>query len=148
MYQDSLMKEFGGAEERTCPVIDSLAGSIRKFSQGNPVKFDPGVLDWKICTSFQKRVLEAECRIPYGWVSTYGGLAEEIGSPRGARAVGGALANNPFPLVIPCHRTIRSDGDLGGFGGGRKLKRALLELEGVKLDLQGRVIMDRIYYPD
>jgi methylated-DNA-[protein]-cysteine S-methyltransferase len=65
-----------------------------------------------------------------------------LGCPRAARAVGTALANNPFPIIIPCHRTIRADGTPGGFGGGIMMKRNLLEMEGVRFDPRGRVIMD------
>jgi methylated-DNA-[protein]-cysteine S-methyltransferase len=84
-------------------------------------------------------VLQREFRIPRGRVMSYGGLAGRIGHPRAARAVGTALARNPFPLIIPCHRTIQADGTLGGFGGGLKMKRALLEMEGVAFDRAGRV---------
>jgi methylated-DNA-[protein]-cysteine S-methyltransferase len=66
--------------------------------------------------------------------------------PGAARAVGTALARNPFPIIIPCHRTVRSNGDLGGFGGGLKMKRELLELEGVQFSTTGRVLTDRFYY--
>jgi methylated-DNA-[protein]-cysteine S-methyltransferase len=62
--------------------------------------------------------------------------------PRAARAVGTALARNPFPVIIPCHRAIRGDGTLGGFGGGLKMKRALLEMEGVRFDRYGKVMDD------
>ncbi len=94
---------------------------------------------------FQKKVLLLERQIPYGQVSTYGKLAHKLGHPGAARAVGTALARNPFPIIIPCHRTIRSDGSLGGFGGGLKLKRQLLELEGVRFDKKGRVVMDKVW---
>ncbi|MFH1910729.1 MAG: MGMT family protein, partial [Pseudomonadota bacterium] len=82
--------------------------------------------------------------IPRGRVMTYGGLAAKLGLPGGARAVGNALAGNPFPLVIPCHRVVRSGGDLGGFGGGTDMKKALLMLEGVVFDRQGRVLPEYI----
>jgi methylated-DNA-[protein]-cysteine S-methyltransferase len=84
-------------------------------------------------------VLLAEYRIPRGRVSTYGAVAKHIGVPRGARAVGNALARNPFPIVIPCHRAIRADGSLGGYRGGLVMKRALLELEGVRVTAEGQV---------
>ena len=94
----------------------------------------------------QKRILLAEFRIPRGWVSTYKRIANNIGIHKGARVVGNALAKNPFPIIIPCHRTIKTNGDLGGFQGGIKMKRALLELEGIKFSDRGIVITDRIYY--
>lgn len=83
------------------------------------------------CSKFQQKVLRATSAIPRGKVSTYQCIAKQIGKPKAARAVGRALANNPFPLIIPCHRVIRSDGSLGGYQGGLKMKRALLKKEGV-----------------
>jgi len=79
-------------------------------------------------------------------VSTYGRIANHLGIPGGARAVGQALARNPFPIIIPCHRAIGAGGDLGGFQGGAAMKRALLELEGVELSSSGRVETDRYYH--
>jgi len=66
--------------------------------------------------------------------------------PKGARVVGNALARNPFPIIIPCHRAIKTNGELGGFQGGLDMKRALLELEGIEVSDKGKVITDRIYY--
>jgi methylated-DNA-[protein]-cysteine S-methyltransferase len=79
-------------------------------------------------------------------VSTYGRLARQAGAEGGARAAGRALAENPFPIVVPCHRTVRSNGDLGGYQGGVQMKRALLEMEGVAFDERGRVVLHRVYY--
>lgn len=98
------------------------------------------ILDVSAVSSFQYRVLKAEYAIPYGRVSTYGALAEKIGNPGAARAVGTALARNPFPIIIPCHRTIGADHSLGGFQGGIAMKRRLLELEGVRFRADGRVM--------
>ncbi|MGH2768111.1 MAG: methylated-DNA--[protein]-cysteine S-methyltransferase [Actinomycetota bacterium] len=78
---------------------------------------------------FRRLVLEAVRRIPPGEVRTYGWLASEIGRPTAARAVGRALAANPLPVVIPCHRVVAASGRLGGYAGGADKKRALLELE-------------------
>jgi len=83
------------------------------------------------CSKFQQKVLRAASAIPRGKISTYQRIAKQIGKPKAVRAVGRALANNPFPLIIPCHRVIRSDGSLGGYQGGLKMKRALLKKEGV-----------------
>jgi methylated-DNA-[protein]-cysteine S-methyltransferase len=69
-----------------------------------------------------------------------------VGNYQAARAVGNALANNPFPIIVPCHRAIRSDGHLGGFQGGFHMKKVLLENEGVKTDEKGRVINPSWYY--
>jgi methylated-DNA-[protein]-cysteine S-methyltransferase len=78
---------------------------------------------------FHAKVLAAARRIPYGRTATYGELATRTGSPRAARAVGQAMAHNPVPLVIPCHRVLAAGGRLGGYGGGLDLKRRLLDLE-------------------
>ena len=91
-------------------------------------------------------MLIAEFNIPRRWVSTYKRTAISIGLPRGAREVGNALARNPFPIIISCHRAIRTNGDLRGFQGGIPMKRALLKLEGIKFAENGKVITDRIYY--
>ena len=91
-------------------------------------------------------MLEAEHGIPRGRVSSYGLIAARIGSPGGARAVGRALATNPFPIVVPCHRAIRSDGRLGGFQGGAGMKRALLEQEGIAVSPEGRVVRPPWHY--
>lgn len=89
-------------------------------------------LDLRLVSSFARRVLEETARIPFGEVRTYAQVAEAIGSPRSARAVGGALHRNPIAIVIPCHRVIGSSGDLTGYGGGLERKSALLSLEGVR----------------
>ncbi len=80
-------------------------------------------------TPFSLQVLEEVCRVPYGKTASYGAIARRVGRPRSARAVGRAMATNPLPLVIPCHRIIGSRGSLTGFGGGLALKKELLRLE-------------------
>jgi AraC family transcriptional regulator of adaptative response/methylated-DNA-[protein]-cysteine methyltransferase len=81
-------------------------------------------------TVFQRKVWHELLRIPAGSTASYGEVARRIGMPRSARAVARACATNPLPLVVPCHRVVRSDGELGGYGGGVERKRALLEREG------------------
>jgi methylated-DNA-[protein]-cysteine S-methyltransferase len=78
---------------------------------------------------FRKKALEILARVPYGTTISYGELAARAGSPQAHRAAGSACANNPLPIVIPCHRVLKSDGTLGGFGGGLPVKRRLLEIE-------------------
>jgi methylated-DNA-[protein]-cysteine S-methyltransferase len=80
--------------------------------------------------AFGRRVLGVTSEIPYGGVLSYAEVAADAGSPRGFRAAGNALGSNPIPIVIPCHRVLRSGGALGGYGGGLERKRFLLELEG------------------
>ena len=127
-------------------IIDRLGESIHDYLEGTVVELPTGPLDWDLCTEFQRSVLVAEKTIPRGHVSTYSELAAHIGKPKAARAVGTALARNPFPIIIPCHRTVRSDGSLGGFGGGLPMKRALLEMEGVAFDQSGRVKREFIWH--
>ena len=81
-------------------------------------------------TPFRRKVLEHVYKIPYGKTASYKEIAIQIGNPGAIRAVGGANANNPIPIVIPCHRVIAHDGSLGGFGGRLDLKMKLLQLEG------------------
>lgn len=126
--------------------IRALIAGIRSFLQGNDVRFDIDLLDLDRCPLFQRRVLLAEFGIPRGYVSTYGRIARYLDTPGAARAVGNALARNPFPLVIPCHRVLRSDGRIGGFQAGLAMKRRLLEMEGVGFREDGRAIMERIWY--
>lgn len=91
-------------------------------------------------TTFAQKVLEATRHIPRGQVLTYSELAGMIGAPRAQRAVGNALAQNPLPFIVPCHRVIRADGHLGGYsGGGRNTKARLLGFEGVNVAAMGRV---------
>jgi len=130
----------------SCPPVDELCERIQRFLRGEAVWFDLRILALDQCSAFQQSVLMAESEIPRGWVSTYGRIARQVESPGGARAVGRALATNPFPLVIPCHRAVQSDGALGGFQGGQEMKRALLQLEGVEFCGPSRVVMNRVYY--
>ncbi len=134
------------ASPRSCPEIAELAGRVGRFLAGEAVDFDLGLLALERCPEFQRRVLLAEYGIPRGWVSTYGRIARSLGVPGGARAVGNALARNPFPIVIPCHRAVRADGRLGGYRGGLEMKRWLLEMEGLEVNGKGRVLTDRFYY--
>ncbi|MEW6267356.1 MAG: methylated-DNA--[protein]-cysteine S-methyltransferase [Thermodesulfobacteriota bacterium] len=105
--------------ESTAQVQDYLDGKRREFKL---------TLDLK-GTEFQRQVWRALSLIPYGQTSTYGRIAERIGRPGAARAVGQACGANPIPLIIPCHRVLASNGGLGGFGSGLHWKRWLLNLE-------------------
>jgi methylated-DNA-[protein]-cysteine S-methyltransferase len=100
-----------------------FAGTLREFDLQ---------LDWSLTTGFTRRVLrELATGVPYGTVVGYQDLADRVGEPGAARAVGMAMGSNPLPVVVPCHRVLESDGGIGGFGGGLETKRALLALEGV-----------------
>ncbi|MFN2280757.1 MAG: methylated-DNA--[protein]-cysteine S-methyltransferase [Anaerolineales bacterium] len=132
--------------EAAHPMMKGLADDIRRYLEGEGLDFDLEWLAWENCTAFQARVLRAEYGIPRGWVSTYGRIAEYLGMPGGARAVGNALAANPFPILIPCHRAVRSTGELGGYQGGLKMKKALLEMEGVAFHSPSKVSLKKVYY--
>jgi methylated-DNA-[protein]-cysteine S-methyltransferase len=137
---------FVDASPLSCPAIAELGGGIQSFLEGEAVAFELDSIALDRCSGFQQRVLLAEYRIPRGWVSTYGRIARSLGIPGGARAVGRALSRNPFPIIVPCHRAIRTNGELGGFQGGQKMKRALLELEGIQFSPSGKVLTDRVYF--
>jgi methylated-DNA-[protein]-cysteine S-methyltransferase len=144
--EELIRASFAGATPLSCPAIAELGERIQRFLKGEAVDFALDIIALENCSEFQRRVLLAEYRIPRGWVSTYGAIARSLGVPGAARAVGNALSHNPFPIVIPCHRAIRANGQLGGFQGGLSMKRALLELEGVEFSAAGKVITNRIYY--
>ncbi len=114
-------------------VLGELAEDLAKYFAGERVDFSQYAVDLDALPPFLRKALEAARSIPYGEVRTYGWLAERAGNQQAARAAGQAMAHNPVPLIVPCHRVVASDGGLGGFGGGLELKRALLELEGVQL---------------
>jgi methylated-DNA-[protein]-cysteine S-methyltransferase len=135
-----LRDEFPLAIRRSHSVIKKVQGQVIALLRGGSVAFSLELLDFTVCSDFQRRVLLQEFQVPRGRVTSYGRLADKIGSPRAARAVGSALARNPFPLIIPCHRCVRGNGQLGGFRGGLPMKRALLEMEGVDFDKGGRVL--------
>ena len=103
---DLVRTSFQDAVQGTCPEMSELGDKMQAFLEGEPVGFELGTIARGLCSRFQKRVLFAEYKIPRGWVSTYGRLANYIRIPKSVRAVGNALANNPFPIIIPCHRTI------------------------------------------
>jgi len=114
-------------QRRAQPYLNKLAAYLAGRATLEDVEIDTCLM-----TAFQKKVLLELRDVPYGSVVTYGELAHRIGKPGAARAVGGALARNPIPLVLPCHRVIASDGSLGGFSSpeGVAAKARLLALEG------------------
>jgi methylated-DNA-[protein]-cysteine S-methyltransferase len=109
-----------------------LQQQICSYFEGNCVNFNSSVrLGLETFTPFTQAVLRACRKIEFGQTTTYGQLAQQAGRPKAARAIGQVMANNPMPLIIPCHRIIRSDGQCGGFSasGGIKVKQRLLKLE-------------------
>ena len=112
--------------------LDAVRRQLDEYFSGRREQFDMP-LDWALIEGFRRRVLTATARIPYGGVSTYQDIAQQAGQPKGARAAGQALGGNPIPVVIPCHRVLRSGGGMGGYAGGTDRKEFLLRLEGAML---------------
>lgn len=112
-----------------------VISDVCNYFGGNSVQFNYS-LDLKSMTGFQKLVYQETMKIPFGSLRTYKWLAEKTGTPGGARAIGNALGRNPVPLIIPCHRVVRSDGNLGGFSspGGILFKKRMLLNEGIKIE--------------
>ena len=113
----------------------TLASALSRYAAGEVISFS----DIKVLapgTTFQQKVLSCCQQIPYGSVMTYGEVAEQVGHPGAARAVGGVMRNNNCPLVIPCHRVLGANGKLTGFsaGCGVALKHRLLQMEGINQD--------------
>jgi O-6-methylguanine DNA methyltransferase len=111
---------------------------LAEYFEGKRRKFTRK-LDWSRRTGFVRRALQVCAKIPYGKTMSYGELARRAGSPGGARAVGHAMGRNPFAIMVPAHRVVKSDGSMGSFGNGYDHKRALLELEGVTFS-SGRAV--------
>ena len=112
--------------------FDDVIVRLQAYFNGNQVDF-PDKLDFSGATLFQREVWQTARRIPYGETRSYVWIAANIGKPEAARAVGQALGKNPFPIIVPCHRVLGSDGGLGGFSGGIEVKKYLLSLEGVSI---------------
>jgi len=144
--EDQVKRLFPHARMHSRPEIDEIATAITWFLTGENIEFSLDVVDLNSCSKFQQLVLRAEHMIRRGSVSSYRLIAEHLGKSNGARAVGNALATNPFPLIVPCHRAIRSDLQPGGFQGGPEMKRALLAFEGTRFDAAGRVLCPRFHY--
>jgi methylated-DNA-[protein]-cysteine S-methyltransferase len=109
--------------------LDPVAGQLDAYFAGRLHSFDVP-LDWRLSKGFRLTVLNhLATDVGYGNTATYAALATMAGSPKAIRAVGSACATNPIPVVVPCHRILRSDGSMGGYRGGPDAKRALLTLE-------------------
>ena len=112
-----------------CELERRLEAALVRYFDGERVEFGFPLTDGS-ATAFQRDVWDALCGIPYGETRTYGEVARAVGRPGAARAVGTACGVNPWPIVVPCHRVVASDGSLGGYSAGVRWKRFLLELEG------------------
>ena len=112
--------------------LDETVRELDEYFGGARRRFDVP-LDWQLSSGFRRDVLgHLAVDVEYGHTTSYTGLASLAGSPRAVRAVGTACATNPIPVVVPCHRVVRSDGTMGRYRGGEEAKHALLELEGVR----------------
>lgn len=110
------------------PTIDRARRQLDQYFEGTRTRFEIP-LDWRLVKGFRREVLNATEAIPYGETRSYRDVAVEAGSPRAVRAAGTALAKNPLPIVVPCHRVLRTDGEVGSYLGGTEMKRALLRME-------------------
>ncbi len=133
-FVDRLRQAFGVAANPSPERAGRAVRQLEEYVQGKRTAFDLPV-DLEACSDFQRRVLEAAVAVPRGRLATYGEIAARIGAPHAARAVGQALARNPVPIIVPCHRVVASDGSLTGYSGGAgvETKAKLLQLEGAAI---------------
>lgn len=125
---ESLATRLGPRVLQSPARLDDAARQLEEYFSGTRTAFDLP-LDRALSTGFRGQVHAFLPRIGYGRTASYGEVAAAVGSPRAVRAVGSACATNPLPVVVPCHRVLRSDGSLGGYLGGPQAKTALLSLE-------------------
>ncbi len=126
----------GAAPERPTPEVGEAVAAVKRYFEGKETDFAPLRLDLDGQDAFFKRVYAAARRIKWGQTTTYGTLARELGGgPETARDVGQAMASNPIPLIVPCHRVLAAGGKVGGFSapGGAAAKIRMLGLEGVQV---------------
>ncbi len=109
--------------------LDPARRELESYFAGELRDFDLPI-DWQLTRGFRQKVLRATEKIPYGQTMSYTQIAKKAGNARAQRAAGSALGSNPIPIVVPCHRVLRTGGALGGYGGGLEMKKSLLRLEG------------------
>ena len=109
--------------------LDEARRELELYFDGRLRDFELS-LDWQLSRDFRRRALRAVARIPYGETRSYTQIATSAGNERAVRAAGTACGSNPIPIVVPCHRVLRTGGGLGGYGGGLPMKESLLRLEG------------------
>ncbi len=127
--QQQVRKQLGSSQEGDSRLAAEAVQQIQEYLYGRRWQFTVPV-DWELTSGFARQILKACTRIPYGETISYSELARWAGKEGAARAAGQALAANPVPILVPCHRVVCADGSLGGFAGGLEIKRRLLELEG------------------
>ncbi|HZO37128.1 MAG TPA: methylated-DNA--[protein]-cysteine S-methyltransferase [Solirubrobacteraceae bacterium] len=116
--------------------LDDVRRELDEYFDHRRRAFDV-VIDWSLVSPFGRKILRATAAIPFGETRTYSQVAAAAGSPKGSRAAGNALGANPVPIIVPCHRVLRSGGGLGGYTGGLQRKQLLLRTEGVLPDELG-----------
>lgn len=136
-HEDQVLDELAAQVSPRIVTVGQRTDPVRRqldeYFEGRRTRFDVP-LDWRLARGFRRTVLEAlAAEVPHGAVVSYKDLAVVAGSPRASRAVGTAMATNPIPVIVPCHRVLRTGGALGGYGGGLDTKRWLLTHEGVTL---------------
>lgn len=129
-------KKYGWLEESESNLVDKFSKFLEDYLNSKEHDFDLNLLNLDKCSDFQKKVLLEQYKTSFGEVNYYKDLAIAIGNPQASRAVGNALRNNPFPIIIPCHRTIKGTNQIGGFSGDMKnyYKKILLKHEGNKVN--------------
>ena len=131
-FVERMLEAFGDRPLlRTPSALDEARRQLDRYFSGRRLTFDLDV-DLSAVSGFSLKVLQAAARIPVGEVLTYTEIAAKAGNPRASRAAGNALHHNPVAIIVPCHRILRSDGTLGGYGGGLDRKEWLLEHEGAR----------------
>jgi len=128
LFEPTMKQHDQSLSEAEAGYFGDLPDRIRDYLAGKAVSFSDR-LDLSEASPLQRSVWKVDQSIPYGETRTYAWIARKLSMPKAARAVGQALAKNPLPIIIPCHRVICSDGSLGGFSGGQDWKRCLLEIE-------------------
>ncbi len=131
-FLERLLAEHGNLPILKSAALDDARRALDRYFAGKRLDFDLAV-DLSALAPFHRRVLDATARIPAGRVATYTQVATRAGSAHASRAAGNALHNNPVAIVVPCHRVLRADGSLGGYGGGLPIKEWLLRHEGALL---------------
>jgi methylated-DNA-[protein]-cysteine S-methyltransferase len=109
--------------------VDRVRRELDEYFEGHRTKFELPI-DWTLTRGFTTEVLRATAAVGFGHTTTYSEVARTAGSPRAVRAAGNSLGSNPMPIVVPCHRVLRTGGGLGGYTGGLERKEFLLRLEG------------------
>ena len=125
----TLAERIGPRVVASADRFEGIRSELERYFEGRLQRFRTP-LDWRLSSGFQRAVLESTARIPPGQTRSYAEIAAAAGNPRAYRAAGSALGANPIPIVVPCHRVLRGDGSLGGYGGGLEIKERLLRLEG------------------